>query len=496
MKTWVTKLDNGNFASDAQIATKVNNALSTLMLESTNDSVFAAMSAKVDANSDNISAIVAGMNGNSAYVDIQTTIDNFKAGFVSQSNLDSSVAGLFAGQGNPNNYDAKASVMAYVKDNKSRLDLTADDVNINGYLNGGQASFRGDIRANSFITGNDNESGIAVMSGQFVSSGANTNKLYIAYDGNQQGVTLWFYVITDPQTQSGEWKSLDLNGSAYTVGANVQVRFTPETFYQFADTTITTLPDNAPITTLYYCVNDGLYYDSNTNGNLVSGTYYKISRINDNDIISYYNSQKESHSLIITEKDIARNFVCILNTSGMHKMSNKPVNTNSINISNSYHEWYGALSEVYEFGTITEVEITNGVVGNNSAVAFIGYAVCSLTGTSSNLTAGQVKPIFFKRQDSQQDVAEPWVISLSGDYWDISTENDGYVASTYVQGSLSDCLNTGNYNTTVSPGAPYDYFYLNTSDSTHKGKLNLTYTTLPQHSSYSYVPPANTNIYE
>lgn len=324
IRTYVEKLQNGDYVAQTEVNAKVRNTIVTLLAQAENDNALAALAAKADANSADIAALLLGMTGSSSTADIQTRVssalsgflstadlnsakseiysaisakdanDNFislaalktavdnntasisaistngtdTSGFVSRAGLGEAVSELFASSGNGQSADAKASVVALVRDNKSQLQLSAEDVNINGYLTGGNATFRGDVHANSFITGEDDESGISVMSGQFDSTRANTNKAYFAYDSAQGAVTMWFY-------QSGTWKCIDLSETVYTP---VNEGFITHTVYTLNENQ-TVLPSSPTQVNIYESRVSGKYYVSaDSTSNYATGVYYTINR--------------------------------------------------------------------------------------------------------------------------------------------------------------------------------------------------------------------------
>ena len=340
IRTYVEKLQNGDYVTDLELTSKVRNTIVTLIAQASDDNALAALSAKANANSADIAAILLAMTGSSSTADIQTRVssalsgflstadlntakseiysaisakdgnDNFislaalktavdantasisaistngtdTSGFVSRAGLGEAVSELFASSGNGQSEDAKASVVALVRDNKSSLNLSASDVNIDGYLNAGNATFKGNVQANQFITGGDSDSGISVMSGQFDSTRANTNKAYFAYDSAQGAVTMWFY-------QNGTWKCIDLGSSTYTP---VQEGFITHTLYTNLDETSIQLPSNPTSVNVYESRVTGKYYVSpDSTSNYASGTYYNISRYRTS-VDAYYKSRKRN----------------------------------------------------------------------------------------------------------------------------------------------------------------------------------------------------------
>ena len=251
------------FTSSADVTNRINTATA---------GIYSAIGAK-DGNGNFISlaALKTYAEENRSAISAITNAGDNTAGFITESTLGSAVAQLFASSGDGQDSTAKANVIALVKDNKSSLNLSADDVNISGYLNAGNARFKGDVQANVFQTGNDSEYGICVTKSTFNESTANKRKAYFGYDSEQGGVTMWFY-------QGGQWKKLNLADSAVV---NDPDDFREDTFYTISDTSITVLPKNLPSVKLYYNRAKDKYYTSAATTNPANGTYYSISQYND-----------------------------------------------------------------------------------------------------------------------------------------------------------------------------------------------------------------------
>lgn len=265
------------FTSSADVTNRINTATA---------GIYSAIGAK-DGNGNFISlaALKTYAEENRSAISAITNTGGNTAGFITESTLGSAVAQLFASSGNGQNSTAKANVIALVKDNKSSLNLSADDVNISGYLNAGNARFKGDVQANVFQTGNDSEYGICVTKSTFNESTANKRKAYFGYDSEQGGVTMWFY-------QGGQWKKLNLADSAVV---NDPDDFREDTFYTISDTSITVLPKNLPSVKLYYNRAKDKYYTSAATTNPASGTYYSISKYND--LFTISSSAGSNHSV-------------------------------------------------------------------------------------------------------------------------------------------------------------------------------------------------------
>lgn len=250
------------FASSSDVSSDIASAKSEIYssisaLDGNDDFIsLSALKTQSDADHSSISGIATRVG----------TLETNQAGFVATSNLDTAVAQMFASSGDGQSSTAKANVVALVKDNKSSLELTADDVNITGYLTGGDASFKGNIEATSFTTGAANEIGIGVMSGEFDELLANTNKAYFAYDSSQSGITMWYY-------QNNQWKRLNLSDSAVL---NDPDSFEPKTFYILPDTSVSIVPSGLTQITLYYNRVTAKYYNTMNTADPATGSYCNI----------------------------------------------------------------------------------------------------------------------------------------------------------------------------------------------------------------------------
>lgn len=329
IRTQVDKVANGDFVAQTEVSSKVGDTIANMLLQSSSDNALAALSAKANANSDNISALILGMTGSTSTANLATSVstaltnltsglastsditsakseiysaisakdssDNFislaalktqsdadhasvsalatnkadVSGVVAKSELGTAVASLFASTGDAQNPTAKANVVAVVKDNKSALNLTAQDVNIDGYLTAGSASFKGSVEATSFTTGSSSEYGITVLSGQFdpTDPSVNTHKAYFAYDDEQGGVTMWFYC-------NNVWKRIDLAAASVTEDPNTFMRS-----FLYTGTVVGTylLQDNTNVIANYSRLT-GKYYSTTSavDANLLTATGYEF----------------------------------------------------------------------------------------------------------------------------------------------------------------------------------------------------------------------------
>ena len=326
------------FTSSADVTNRINTATA---------GIYSAIGAK-DGNGNFISlaALKTYAEENRSAISAITNTGDNTAGFITESTLGSAVAQLFASSGDGQDSTAKANVVALVRDNKSELNLSASDINIDGYLNAGSATFKGNIQATSFTTGNSNEVGIGVMSGEFNEQLANPNKAYFAYDSTQGGITMWYY-------QNNAWKRLNLADSAVIDSAEA---FGQQTFYIIPDDSITIIPKNIQTVTLYYNRVTAKYYNTPDTTDPATGVYYTMP--SSSSLFSVDSQFKSPHGRPSTPYDVA----CTV----------REVYPNGNKVK------CGVLSEFNIIGYISKVTINNGSATTSQNKAMIAHAVVDL----------------------------------------------------------------------------------------------------------------------
>ena len=392
LDTAVSSLFSQNSSTKSSVTTEISNSIGTAKTEiysaigakdgSDNFISIADLKTQADANGSNITAVTTRVG----------TLETNQSGFVASSDLDSAVAEMFASSGNGQNATAKANVVALVKDNKASLELTADDVNItandinlNGYLTGGSASFKGDVEATSFTTGSVTEVGIGVMSGEFDELLANTNKAYFAYDSSQGGITMWYY-------QNNEWKRLNLADSAVLDSAET---FQTYQYISLPDTSIDIFPSNPTVVTMYYNRVTGKYYSAqDTTSSLISGIYIKLTGRQPDNVDSYY---KDS-SLNLTNY-----WACC--SVREHRANNTIVNSGLASGDSSY----SIPCQI--------IRITNGVGEVLTGTWFnIEHVISDIyLDSDGNITSAVCAPVFLTPTNS--------VWNATGSNWSFTTDN-------------------------------------------------------------------------
>lgn len=364
----ITSTANNN--ADAKIATAKSEIYSAISAKDDSNEFISLSALKTQADEDHATLQLISQTSQGGQVDT--------SGFVTRTDLGTAVAELFASSGTNSSTTAKASVVALVKDNKSSLELTAQDVNINGYLTAGNATFKGDVEATSFTTGAANEVGIGVMSGEFDPVLANTNKAYFAYDSTQGGVTMWFY-------QGDAWKRIDLASSCV---ADSPDSFATVTYYNMSaiSDSATELPASVPTTTFYYHRVTGKYYTQpSLSSSLVSGKYFYVSGGQASSLYTTYTQLQASGTRHL--ENPANDTPFNASAMGGGDVFTAPA---QLNIGNAY------LRGAYPTDTgdfdIREITFTNGVssVTNEYKIAYTPVAMNWHT-SGSTLPSGLLK---------------------------------------------------------------------------------------------------------
>lgn len=510
IRTQVSKVANGDFVAQTELASKVGDTIAAMLLQSSSDNALAGMSARLDTVeqntgtlSQNVASLILGVTGSNSTADLATvvanklagfttsadintakseiysaigakdandqfisiaslktqaddlssqisglaTVGDVSAGYVAKADLDGAVAEMFASSGNGQNATAKANVVALVKDNKSSLELTASDVNItaadinlNGYLTGGSASFKGDVEAKSFTTGSVSEIGIGVMSGEFNELLANTNKAYFAYDSSQGGITMWYY-------QNNEWKRLNLADSAVLDSAET---FQEYNYIVLPDTSIEVFPSNPTVVTVYYNRVTGKYYSAqDTTSSLVNGMYFQIVGTKPDELDSYYTNPNQNYAV----------------WSGVCTIREHKSNGTVVNSGLAAGDCNGGVG-------IRPIRITNGVAETNVNYYFtVGHVISDIyLDANDNIISAVCAPVFMTPLYS----ASAWSTTQSN--WHFGTNNDG---NTAFNSTTKVLLQNGRL---LTANSSVPYIFVDAKRSTLQECLNFQQ---PEHTVYA-----------
>lgn len=127
IRTYVNKLENGDYVAEANFDAKVDDAIAGLKASATSNSAKTEIFNKIDKNSDDIAGMVLAITGDSSSTTIANKISTWKAGLVTSADLTSATSGLVA-----NSAAGAAQVMAYVNAQGSSITLDADRINLSG----------------------------------------------------------------------------------------------------------------------------------------------------------------------------------------------------------------------------------------------------------------------------------------------------------------------------------------------------------------------------
>ena len=396
LDTAVSSLFSQNSSTKSSVTTEISNSIGTAKTEiysaigakdgSDNFISIADLKTQADTNGSNITAVTTRVGA----------LETNQSGFVASSDLDSAVAEMFASSGNGQNATAKANVVALVKDNKASLELTAEDVNITaeniniqGYLSGGTASFKGDVEANSFTTGSVSEVGIGVMAGEFNELLANPNKAYFAYDSSQGGITMWYY-------QDNEWKRLNLTASAVLDSAETFQTFQ---FIDVPDKSVDIIPSNPTVITVYYNRVTGKYYSAmDTTSPTINGIYFQL---------------QGSDTLPSVYKDPSKSPTQGIYTVGMCCIKEHRANGTVVN------SGLPSANPASSVGMVP-IKFTNGVAERLNAPFAVSYLVSDIyLDSSGNITNAVVAPVVVTASSSIWDT--------TGSRWSFtSRQNNSY----------------------------------------------------------------------
>ena len=189
-------------------------------------------------------------------------------------------------------------------------ELNVDSV-VTNKLESGTGTFKGNVEATSFTAGGQGQTGIVVMSGAFDPIGADTAKMYFAYDPSQNAPNLYIYDST-PDTNNNNnpigWRCLSfanaLTTNEYFASPGWYV-YTGnlDGYIKDTDTTLSAA-DFTPVT-LYAGHDDNRYYmyDSTSTPayTYVGGYYYKdcydstvpTPKDSSNNTLSWYDTSQD-----------------------------------------------------------------------------------------------------------------------------------------------------------------------------------------------------------
>lgn len=127
LRTYVEQLKDGSFIANANIVSKVDDAIAELYTSASSNNAKTYIFSTIDKNSQDIATIVSAATGDSVTVDIATRFATWKAGLATKSYVDGATAGLVAA----NDYNA-AAIVAMINGAGSSITLSADKIDFKG----------------------------------------------------------------------------------------------------------------------------------------------------------------------------------------------------------------------------------------------------------------------------------------------------------------------------------------------------------------------------
>lgn len=125
LRTYVEQLKDGSFIANANIVSKVDDAIAELYTSASSNYAKTYIFSTIDKNSEDIAAIVVGMTGSSSTVDLATRLGNWKAGVITTAKLDSAVTSLIASHQSGD--DVNSAVIRLIANNMgNQIALTTD----------------------------------------------------------------------------------------------------------------------------------------------------------------------------------------------------------------------------------------------------------------------------------------------------------------------------------------------------------------------------------
>lgn len=460
IRTQVSKVANGDFVAQTELASKVGDTIAAMLLQSSSDNALAGMSARLDTVeqntgtlSQNVASLILGVTGSSSTADLATvvanklagfttsadissakseiysaigakdgndqfisiaslktqaddlssqisglaTVGDVSAGYVAKADLDGAVAEMFASSGNGQNATAKANVVALVRDNKASLNLNANDVNITAE----------DININGYLTGGSASFKGDVEATSFTTGSVSEIGIGVMsgeFDESLANTNKAYFAYDSSQGgitmwyyQNNEWKRLNLADSAVLDSAET---FQEYNYIVLPDTSIDVFPSNPTVVTVYYNRVTGKYYSAqDTTSSLVNGMYFQIVGKKPDELDSYYTNPNQNYSVT--------SGICSIRE---HKADGTVVNS-------------GLASGDYNGGVgIRPVRIINGVLetGVNYYV-IVGHVISDIyLDSSGNITSAICAPVFLKRLWNGE---KAW--NTTGSRWSFETMGNG-----------------------------------------------------------------------
>ena len=278
------------YVAKSSLTSSVNDSLTGIINEATGTSAGTTIFSKINTNSDNLAAIATKITGDESQASVSAKLNGMTASLVTTADIDEAIAGLSA-QGKNN---IAATIFAQANENGSTITLDADQINLEGQTNfdtaigtridakisnaniitqsnlegnveaileGGNATFNGDVVANTLTAGDTEVTGLNIHTtgDEIQFRQGDEKKAYFVANGS--GLQLYI------KDESGDWKCIDFTNWSSVQGQSTD--YTPVTYYNILSTA------NVKQSILYRNETDHKLYNSPRSGaSLINGTFY------------------------------------------------------------------------------------------------------------------------------------------------------------------------------------------------------------------------------
>lgn len=278
------------YVAKSSLTSSVNDSLTGIINEATGTSAGTTIFSKINTNSSDLAAIATKITGDTSQASVSAKLNGMTASLVTTANVDQAIAGLSA-QGKNN---VAATIFAQANENGSTITLDADQINLEGQttfdtaignkidariananvitqsnlegeveaiLEGGNATFDGDVIANTLTAGDTEVTGLNIHTtgNEIQFRQGDEKKAYFVANGG--GLQLYI------KDENGDWKCIDFTN--WSSVQNQSTDYTPITYYDILSTA------RASQRILYRNETDHKLYDSpKSSASLVNGTFY------------------------------------------------------------------------------------------------------------------------------------------------------------------------------------------------------------------------------
>lgn len=260
LRTSVESLGD-TYVAKSSLTSSVDSAITGIINDTNGTYANTSVFSKIDDNSDNIAAIATKVTGDSSQATVAAKLNNMTASLITTANIDSAVAGLSAQTKTDLGEDIAATVFAEANKNGSTITLNADQINLSGQttfdtaignkidaqiananvitqsningeveaiLEGGDATFNGDVVANTLTAGDTEVTGLNIHTtgDEIQFRQGDEKKAYFVANGG--GLQLYI------KDENGDWKCIDFTNWSSVQGQSTD--YTPITYYAILST--------------------------------------------------------------------------------------------------------------------------------------------------------------------------------------------------------------------------------------------------------------------